>query len=508
MELQKFEKLYDITFPLTEDRAPLYIQGKYKNRDNGGIYLDKGDGIDLGTYFNLFSIKKWSAYTSIELLNIKLKFSGQFYIEIYGLDDKCCEEVILRNTCENSFDKTFSIKDINFKYEFVWIGIKIAALSDGAEFYGGEYSGTFSTVRDVKIGVTICTFKREKYLLPNVERLKTLIARNPNYSIMVIDNGRTLDEVNTTDLQIKHNPNFGGSGGFTRGMIEQVTQGRNTHIILMDDDVMLELSAFDRLYVVLKHLKSEHHNKFFAGAMMVIDQPTIQWENTAYWDMTFPNARGYKFNLSERHFLKENELIPNYENKYAGWWFCCIPVDVINKIGYPLPNFIKGDDIEYGIRNHQEVLSMNGIGIWHESFEKKLTNLVMSYFDDRNMMLMTHFAAGCGRMDFLKMCISRMVKRIRLKDGDGMRILELALKDLNAGLYKISSIKSDEKFAELRKYPFKKPEGHSIYRVIPSTIIFSLIHFLRFGHYTEECRRFREEKLRDQKFWREFLRLE
>ena len=503
----EFEKLYDLTFPLTEDSTALYIQGNYRNRDEGGIYIDKGECADLGTYFNLFSLKKWTAYTSIELLKIKLNLQGSFYVEMYGMSNKNLNETFLRTTCENSFETILNIKDINFKYEFDLIGIKLVALSDGAIFQGGDYQGTFNSSQNVRIGITICTFKREKYLLPNLNSLQKLIKRNANYSVMVIDNGRTLTENESPIFQIIHNPNFGGAGGFTRGLIEQVSQGRNTHTILMDDDIMIELSVFDRLYSMLRHLKPEYQEKFFAGSMLVLDKPAIQFENTAYWDMTYPCACGYKYDLSEKEFLCQNEQIPDVKNHYAGWWFCCIPLEVVKKIGYPLPNFIKGDDVEYGIRNNKNILSINGIGVWHESFEKKLTNLVMQYFDDRNMILVTHFANGCGRLDFLKMCIKRIITRIRLHDGDGIRVLELALKDLNSGLYKIVSVKSDEKFDELRKYPFKKTAGKNVYRAIISSSLSALFHFLRFGHYTKECRRFREEKLKTQSFWRQFLGL-
>lgn len=49
---------------------------------------------------------------------------------------------------------------------------------------------------------------------------------NPDFNILVIDNGRTIEQKNTDRLRIIHNPNFGGSGGFARGLIEQVNQGK------------------------------------------------------------------------------------------------------------------------------------------------------------------------------------------------------------------------------------------------------------------------------------------
>ena len=106
------------------------------------------------------------------------------------------------------------------------------------------------------------------------------------------------------------------------------------------------------------------------------------------------------------------------------------------------------------------------------------------------------------------MCARIICRRILNRDGDALRTLELALKDLNTGLAGITSIGSDEKFASVRKYPFTKPLGHNIFRVIPSDIILSFTHFFNYDKFDKELKNFRETKLKDQTFWRQFLRLD
>ncbi|MBR2179228.1 MAG: glycosyltransferase [Selenomonadaceae bacterium] len=425
---------------------------------------------------------------------------GKLLSKIIKPKPKIKEEVFLRIDCEDSFEYTLDLEELSYKQECTLMGIRIVALSEGAIFHGGEYFGAFDTEREVKVGITICTFKREKYLLPNLERLKTLTDRNPNINVMVIDNGQTLEEVNAPELQIIHNPNFGGSGGFARGIMEQVRQKRNTHILLMDDDVLLEMSSFDRLYAILRHLKPEHQKEFFAGAMMILDDPLIQHENTAY----LGKSLGHEFNLKKKFYLLKNEKLPDKMNKYAAWWFCCIPVDVVKEIGYPLPVFIKCDDVEYSLRNNQDVMSMNGVGVWHESAEEKW-NSVTDYFATRNYLMMFHFAKGKGRFSFLKECFLQITKRILRRDGVGMRMLELALKDLKTGLTGITSVKSDEQFAAIRKFVKEKPFDSTIISVIIHDAFLSFIYFLRYGHYDKEYKSFRKEKLSDQRFWRSFL---
>ena len=124
------------------------------------------------------------------------------------------------------------------------------------------------------------------------------------------------------------------------------------------------------------------------------------------------------------------------------------------------------------------------------------------------MFIINHLATGTSRFTFLRLCAGIIFRRILNRDGNTLRTLELALKDLNTGLSGITSVGSDEKFTSVRNYPFTKPLCRSIVRVIPSTIILSLIHFLNYDKFDKELKDFRESKLKDQTFWRQFLRLD
>ena len=79
---------------------------------------------------------------------------------------------------------------------------------------------------------------------------------------MVVDNGSTLKECETNNLRIIHNPNYGGSGGFTRGLIENLKSKTNDYVLLMDDDIDLEPSALEHTYGLLCGLKEEYRESF------------------------------------------------------------------------------------------------------------------------------------------------------------------------------------------------------------------------------------------------------
>lgn len=498
---ENFIKLYEITKPLSEDRTALYFQGDFKE-ENEKIYVDAGKILDLGTYFNAFSLKKWTDYTNISNLRIELNLNGKFSVEIFGADTNG-EEAISTFETDGDFSRSFNADEMDaLTAKFDMIFVKLNAKEKG-EFLSGAYYGEFSALNDVHIGITICTFKREKYLLPNLEKLAVLTKKNPNYSVMVVDNGNTLEEKDTDELKILHNPNYGGSGGFTRGIIEQVNAKKATHILLMDDDVVVELSAFDRLYAYLRGLKAEHSEKFFAGAMLSIEKPTMQTENTGLWNKINGKSFGKGFVLTERKTFCANEYPTKGDNAFAGWWFCAVPVKAVEKIGYPLPIFIKGDDIEYGARNDKEILTLNGISVWHETFQSKLSPAIQ-YFGDRNMLLMIHLMKNIGRGEFLLAVVARVGRWLKEGSYEGVRMLEYALKDLSGGFEKITEIPADKKFAEVRAYPLDKNILASIF----STLTTAFKYFLDYDAKDKKIKAFVKEKLQDQKFWKNYLNLD
>ena len=75
-------------------------------------------------------------------------------------------------------------------------------------------------MRHVSLHLCTTTFKKEDYILPNIQLLKeTVLAGNDslaeNLWIHVVDNGRTLpaEEIETEHVMVHPNLNVGGAGG-------------------------------------------------------------------------------------------------------------------------------------------------------------------------------------------------------------------------------------------------------------------------------------------------------
>ncbi|MCQ2373171.1 MAG: glycosyltransferase [Phascolarctobacterium sp.] len=488
------QKLYDLVFTDKKDREQLYykIKGEAENTSSG-LALDIGSSADFLTYFNCFSICKWIKYTTIKELNICGEIEGKGQLEIYSIGKGAC--ILAKIDVTGTFEKNLLIEEIKGEI----IGLRFQAETP-CVIKTVSYQGDFNEWKDLKIGVSICTFKREQYVKVTMEKLAEFSKNHSWLSTLVVDNGSTLEECETDSLRIIHNPNYGGSGGFTRGLLENLKQKTNDYVLLMDDDIDLETSALEHMYALLCGLKSEYKESFLSGAMLRMQTPCIQHENTAYWGKIRLHSLGQGWNLSQQQVLLDNEHISDCDNQYGAWWYCCVPLNRVEKIGLPLPVFVKGDDIEYSLRNERKLIHMNGIGVWHEAFEGKQA-LWVNYFSDRNMLIMNHYAKGCNRWTFTVAILGRLFKRSVSLNLKEINVLAQAIKDMCSCLEGITNIAADKKLAEIRSNKYEKNSLYSFVYVLSKALSCLINYDLLNRKYTD----FRKNELGSNKFWWEYL---
>ena len=252
----------------------------------------------------------------------------------------------------------------------------------------GWYEGECKdSLRHCHLAIDICTFKREEYVKRNILLLKKNLLASGNVEIYVADNGKTLDKdiLSEDNVHIYPNKNVGGVGGFTRGMIEALKDARATHILIMDDDAIINPHAIEKMMVFLSMRKEQYKDMTVGGAMFLLGAPYMQYEVGAAWTSLRINANHKLLDMREpiKVLLNEDE---DQVIEYFAWWFCCIPITMVTETNLPLPIFVHKDDIEYGLRNCRTMVTLNGVCIWHEDFDSKFSG-IMEYYDQRNDML-------------------------------------------------------------------------------------------------------------------------
>ena len=485
-------KLYDIVFKTQENRKLLYFKGNADITEQG-LYITSGEAVDFLTYFNSFSISKWKKYTTIKKLQINGKIIGCAEIEISTIGRN--GKLLTKQQVIENFSVCFDVENISGEI----LGIKVKA-NNNTIIQKITYLGEFTEWKQQKIGVIICTYKREKYVKATIEKLVKFSKTNPWLTALVVDNGATLKECETEYLRIIHNPNYGGSGGFTRGIIENLKTKINDYVLLMDDDIDLDTNILKRTHSLISSLKDEYRESFVAGAMLNIDEPDIQYENTAYWNNFRPSSLGRNYDLSSIKVLIKNENLIEKENKYAGWWYCCIPMKIVRKIGLSLPVFIKGDDIEYSIRNDSKIITINGIGVWHELFSNKRNGFI-NYLADRNMLMMNNYIKKSNYFYFVTGLILRIVRRLLEFNKNSLYFLYFALSDYRKGLPYITQQRPDSYMEKLKQNTDKYKQCYLLLKIF----IEFLIIIVTYKSTKKQYLNFRKNELSGTKFWCKYL---
>lgn len=389
----------------------------FKNR--GCVWFD--------TYFNGLSAEKWKKYTIVDNVSLNLTLKGKFKLTLLQkekIHDDIIETVLDIRTIETNKKSIFNIDFIGGELKGMYT-FGLEALEDDSIFYGGEYCSDVENekIRDVKIGLCICTFKRESFIEKNLKLLNEAIIENKKsdmygrLEVFISDNGKTLDydRLSNDKIHIYKNKNCGGAGGFTRDLIEIYNNNDKyeiTHPLLMDDDVTIEPEALVKTYKLLSLIKDEYKETFIGGAMLRRDLQYKQVENGAVWNGGYLNSLKSGLDLRTCDACLYNEIEEFVE--YNAWWYCCFPMNIVKNDNLPLPLFIQGDDLEYGLRNMKKLITMNGICSWHEPFENKYSSS-SEYYIMRNRLIDNSFhCRWFGAKQAMKITLGHSIREIGL----------------------------------------------------------------------------------------------
>ncbi len=358
-----------------------------QHSDTFKLYPDSVFSTD--TYFNLFSSSKYNECTTAKDISITTTVSGDLEVELRSysdLYDKVLDTKKILSDLPKEVSFSFNIEGLDDTHP-VCHYILYRSRGESLVHSLGSYTSD-SGFDTVNMGIVICTFKREQRVLQTLKKLNDFLSNDEyvmpgDITIYVIDNGRTIErnQVSHDSVKLVPNKNNGGAGGFAKGITE-ARKDRKTHILLMDDDVVIDTNTIYKTAKFLSILNENYRDAFILGGMLLPETPTIQYEAGAERVPVFKGGKS-KLDLS----LKESLLINDKMEpaQYGGWWYHCMPASITDEL--PLPIFIKMDDAIFGLRHMKNHVIMNGIGVWHDSFESKKNPIAEFYFLRRNTLI-------------------------------------------------------------------------------------------------------------------------
>lgn len=386
-------KLFNLQFGSElKNTADLFYRGEAKY-ECGNLKFLKNETASFDTYFGLFSFSKYKKYCNINNVDLILNGSGDFLVDVIHRQKDGTDVPLSQHKFTDSANVQIDFSQLDDGY----IYFSVTALTD-ATLYGGYYDLDKVQENHIKIGIVICTFKREEFVKNNLKRFLAGTEKEPVWKdwlhIFIIDNAKTLDLEKNDLYTVVPNKNLGGSGGFTRGICEVCDRPEFTHFLLMDDDIHFEFETLKRTFYLLRALSEEYKNSTVGGAMLYLDKPTFQHEFGGYFYGLAFRPINSRIDMSQQENLMRNEY-PEQAN-YNAWWYTCMPVETVKKYGLPLPLFIKNDDVEYGLRSIENLINLNGIAIWHQDFSFKY-NASLDYYCRRNELITTSLHSNENR---------------------------------------------------------------------------------------------------------------
>ena len=361
-----------------------------------GIQIGPATQLSFDTYFNSFFEAQWHRITALPAVWLQLDIEGAGLLRVYrrALDRR----TLLHEQPVGTGTSTFRlpIETTNFRQQGV-LSFELVTGEASLTLCGGGWLTDQPPTSHPGLAAVICTFNRETELT----RVLTEIDADPvavgQLARVIVVNqgrpglGRLLDAAGLSaplhgKLRLIEQSNFGGAGGFTRGLIAALDDDAVSHVALLDDDIQVDPDSLVRLAALFAFAKGD---TVIGGQMLDLLHPTRLYEAGAI--------------ISDRHwaFLPQHHTadIANPDTleslsrpqpvHYNGWWCCAFPLTLVRKYGLPLPCFIRGDDLEYGMRMYSRsvpAISMPGVAVWHEPFYLKFGNWHL-YYEIRNMLV-------------------------------------------------------------------------------------------------------------------------
>ncbi|MGY1604124.1 glycosyltransferase [Geodermatophilus sp. SYSU D00815] len=377
--------------------------GRVTTPDRYSATVSAGRELSFATYFNAFPASYWRRWTTLETVVLSLRLTGGARVDIYR--SKANGDIIhVTGATSEGVDQT-----LEFELELApfidggWYWFDVTADSDARVEAGGWYAPRAAD-RPPRLAVGICTFNRPTDCVAALEALSTDgVALEGVSHVIVADQGnqKVRDAARFPGvaaalgdrLRIVEQPNLGGSGGFARAMHEMVTGTDASHLLFLDDDILLEP---DSLVRALAFASFTSHPSLVGGQMLALQDRSVLHvmgevvERDKFFWRNAPHTE-YGHDFSEETLRESTDLHRRIDVDYNGWWMCLIPREVIEHIGLPLPLFIKWDDAEYGLRAAEHgypTVTLPGVAIWHLSWtDKDDTADWQAYFHWRNRLV-------------------------------------------------------------------------------------------------------------------------
>ena len=148
----------------------------------------------------------------------------------------------------------------------------------------------------------------------------------------------------------------------------------------------------------------------------------------------------------------------------------------------PLPLFLKMDDIIFCLRRMNNHVVMNGIGIWHDSFESKISPVIDFYYLRRNTLIIDSIHGSKGGFKVGTEYLRTMLHCIKEGKQEEFFYTKMAVEDYLKGPDFLSNIDDDAILnIQSPRDMTTDSKGATTVKILRNSSIKELISLLRSG---------------------------
>jgi galactofuranosylgalactofuranosylrhamnosyl-N-acetylglucosaminyl-diphospho-decaprenol beta-1,5/1,6-galactofuranosyltransferase len=365
-----------------------------ESRD-GAITLEEGSLLSFEGYFNVFFEAPLTSLTDLKEISLQLVLEGSVEVAIYRTSSSGARQLI--HATEQYFDThtPFTYTGSLNSQDASYLAFSIRSKGPETRFFSGAWTTSQVGRSDVYVAGVTRTYLREEQLQALVLSLtEDPVMFEQPFELLVVDNSNSMLPAALSEFGSRVIPqqNSGSSGGFTRGILDALdghTRHPVTHILLMDDDIEIQPETLFRTIQLLR----------YQCKPCILGAPLFDCREPTVVDISGETFDTGKSALSPRplfdRFIPAASLLPRAsalgKTEWTGWWFAVFPVEAFNQ-GLPLPVFVRGDDIEFGLRLKRQGMASRyiaGWAIWHEPFGSAMVRLPdwIHYYNMRNGLI-------------------------------------------------------------------------------------------------------------------------
>ena len=401
----------------------------------GMVDFDAGAHIQFDTYFNLFNLGKWRGHCGLDDLGLQLRGEGRIEVTVFLTFPRRSWVRLVNEVIELDPEQVqrLSLPIADHDSDLGIVFFEFRSL-DAGRLTWAAWDTLDAPKRTPELALSVTTFRREKAVRRTVARFEKFAAGSrlgAHLRMIVVDNGRSSGLADTDKVTVIDNENYGGAGGFSRGLIAAREMGAS-HCLFMDDDASTPFDAVERTWMFLAYASDPA--TAIAGAMISTRHAWAFWENGALFDGACrPQHGGTDLRNPAQVFAVEYATTPRQpENFYGGWWYFAFPLAEVKHL--PFPFFVRGDDVSFSLVHDFNIVTLPGVVSFQESFTEKDSPL--TWYLDLRSHLVHHLALPAmdiGRVATLRIAIWFWARTFVTNHYETMAALNMAFADVIEG---------------------------------------------------------------------------